>query len=458
MILVGTVASWLVLLALARTQETHLRQIARTALGSLAVTLAPYVERRDIWETWDAVDRFVRGVSEPEFRVVVVTLPDGSVLAASEPRRFPTLEPLPEGWWPEPTAGALALSVDGPRAFVRHGVGPPERTTGAIRAEVDISALLDQRRHVFWALVLSNAALTLAMATGGWLLTRRMLRPLALLGRAVDSLRRGVEPAMPADAEPRSPEFRRLFRRFRAMARAVRERQALLQRLVEEERLAQLGRLASATAHEVNNPLAGLLTVVDTLRRRGDDPAVRAEALDLLERGLFHIRNVVQAMLVTWREDHRTRPLTPRAVDDLAVLIRHEVQRRRIELVWRNELRGVFEVEGGTVRQALLNLLLNACRAAPVGGRVEFGAEAEDGRLRLVVADDGPGLPEKWRRLLEDPRARRPPPAKALGLWTVARLVHRLNADVRVETGRARPEGGTRIVLEIPAQPSRRAA
>lgn len=454
MIVAGSVASWLVLGVLARTQETHLRQLAATALGSVAATLTPYVERRDVWETYDALDRFVRDPTAPRVMAAVVTLPDGTVLAASDPAVFPTLQPLPRGWWPASARDELVFAEDRSRAFVRRALGGV-LASGTIHAELDISELLLQRRHVFWALFLSNAFLTLAMAVGGYALTRRMLRPVAVLTGAVESLREGREPLTPVDDELGSPEFRRLFRRFRVMARAVRERQALLERLIEEERLAQLGRLASATAHEVNNPLAGLLTVVDTLRRRGEDPAIRAAALDLLERGLFHIRNVVQAILVAYKEEDAGRPLTPGAIDDLEVLIRHEVQRKRLELQWHNGLDDAWQTDSGAVRQALLNLLLNACRVSPVGGRVEFRADRMEHALRFTIADSGPGLPAAWRRLLEQPDRAGPPAGRGLGIWTVARLVRKLRGRVHVES---RAEGGTRIVLDLPAQPARQLA
>ena len=98
-----------------------------------------------------------------------------------------------------------------------------------------------------------------------------------------------------------SREFAQLFDRFNAMARALDERESLATHLAEQEKYAVLGKLASGMAHEVNNPLGGLFNALDTFRRHGDDATVRESTLDLLERGLTHIRNVVRSTLVTYR-------------------------------------------------------------------------------------------------------------------------------------------------------------
>ncbi|GBD43201.1 Phosphate regulon sensor protein PhoR [bacterium HR40] len=450
MIAVGTIASWLVLAVLARTQEAHLRQLARTALTSLGASLTPFVERRDVWETFDALDRFVSRREGLPATFAAVVLTDGTVLAASDPRRFPTLEPVPADWRQLWSGEAdLQLADAAPAALARHRLSIDGVPIAEVFAEIDISGLLLERQQVFWALLLSNALLTLLLAAGGYVLVRRMLSPVPQLAQAVEQLRRGGKIEIPADLDRQAPEFRTLFLRFRAMAEAVEERQTLLARLIEEERLAQLGRLASAMAHEVNNPLAGLLTVVDTLKRRGEDGAVRESALELLERGLLGMRNVVRAMLVAYKEEDTGIPLTARALDDLAVLTRHEVQRRRLQLEWSNGLRAAYEIDSGALRQALLNLLLNACRAAPIGGRVVFEAEERPEGLGFVVEDNGPGLPEPFRQLLECPDSAAPPTSRGLGIWTVARLLRRLGARAEVTIG---AEGGTRISIRCPAR------
>ncbi len=444
----GVLASWIVLANLADIQERNLRRLADVTLQTLAASLAAPVERRDIWETFDALDRLTAADSGMPVVAMVVLLPGGEVLAASDPRRFPTLRRLGEPLLLDALQkGGMLFDTARARAVATYRLEEGTEQLGTLLAELDIRALLAERQRATLALVVSNSFLTLVMAGVGYALVRRMLGPLSRLAAAAERLERGEDPGDLLEVRRGSREFRKLFGRFRAMARAVQERETILKRLVEEDRLAQLGRLASAMAHEVNNPLAGLLTVVDTLRRRGEDDGVRRHAVELLERGLLGIRNVVGAMLVAYKEDREAPRLTQRAIDDLRYLVQHEVARKRLALVWDNRLPPVLPVDGGAVRQALLNLLLNACGASPVGGEVRFEAAVEDSVCRFVIADDGGGMPAGMAAILEGAGPPAAPPGRGLGLWTAATLWQRIGGTIKVER---EEEGGTRILLVAP--------
>jgi signal transduction histidine kinase len=216
-------------------------------------------------------------------------------------------------------------------------------------------------------------------------------------------------------------------------------------RLAEEEKYALLGKLASGMAHEVNNPLGGLFTTVDTLARHGADPAVRARSIGFLRRGLSDIRDVVRAGLVTAKGRVGEAALTREDLDDLRHLIRHEVERRGLTLDWQNQLPPDLPVDRTMVRQVALNLLLNACAASPPGGRVSLVAAVADGALALTVRDDGPGLPPAARATLAAVPAA-PPPGGGLGLWTAARLATALGGRIGVGA-----QGhGTALTLIVP--------
>ncbi len=178
------------------------------------------------------------------------------------------------------------------------------------------------------------------------------------------------------------------------------EREVMAARLAERERESVLGRLAATVAHEVRNPLGGMSMALDTVRKFGNDPAVRAKSLALIERGLWSIRDVVGTVLAFHRIPSESRSLTPSDLDDLRVLVEPEAGRRQLRLSWNSEIKESFNVSATETRQIALNLLLNACEASPPGSEIRFQAHVccsseHVGRaaLRFEVEDAGPGLP-----------------------------------------------------------------
>ena len=116
----------------------------------------------------------------------------------------------------------------------------------------------------------------------------------------------------PGMLPPPSSEYGRLLRGYNDLVDALGERDALAARLAERERESVLGRLAATLAHEVRNPLGGMATALDTVRKFGDDRDVRAKGLDLIERGLWSIRDVVGSVLAFHRMPPDSRKLDRR--------------------------------------------------------------------------------------------------------------------------------------------------
>jgi signal transduction histidine kinase len=238
------------------------------------------------------------------------------------------------------------------------------------------------------------------------------------------------------------------------MVERLAERERLQAHLAERERAALLGRLVATVAHEVCNPLAGMLTAIDTARNYGEDRAEREEALDVLERGLRQVEAVVTSALALHRDDGPARPLAASDFEDLRALVGPAARQGQVELDWRVHLPDSFPTHATQLRQAALNLLLNAIAATPPGGRVALEAQPvpEGGHLLLAITDSGPGLPlDAQRRLLGAPEAAAEGGAAdpGLGLDVVRHLAGRLGARLAVDASGA--GGGTRVLLWLPA-------
>jgi signal transduction histidine kinase len=451
MVAVGVVLSNQVLVRLTQTQERHLQELTGAYLDGLSSSIVTLVLHDDIWEIFDQLDRARSGYVGLSAVNTIVATPAGIILAASDPRRFPTQEHIPvalEGRFHD--GSDLTLDESEGRAFTRRAMAYQGRPLGWIYAEIDIGHLLAERREVLVALIFTNAVLTFLFAGCGYLVVRRMIRPIGILADHLDSGRGGQIEAIPdAEVGSRHSEFGRLFHRYNAMVDALNQREELAAHLAKEEKMASLGRLASGMAHEINNPLGGMFNAIDTLDRHGADPAVRGTALAIVKRGLVGIRDVVRATLVTYKSSESDRDLRPSDLDDLRFLVRQEITRRNLNLAWRNDLPDTLALPAGPVRQAVLNLLLNACAASPAAGQVEFEAFARDGVLVVLVSDEGPGIPREVAAILESEGHAAAPPieGRGLGAWMVSRLMTDLGGRARATTGEG---GGTQIEITLP--------
>jgi two-component system NtrC family sensor kinase len=324
---------------------------------------------------------------------------------------------------------------------------------------------------------------------GGYLVHRLVIRPLRQLAAEADTLARGTVPAELPGYESR--ELATLAGRYRGMAEELLDAQS---HMVRVEKLAGIGRLAAGVAHEIRNPLGALGTYVDVLRRRGSDPAVTGE----MHTAIGRIDRIVQGLLDYARPGAASSRASA-AQADLNAAVRTAVDflvaqgmLREVALDLRLEP-GPIAVRGEPhgLEQVVINLLMNAAQASP-GGRLAVatmrhdfeprhgatrraGSElngagsngAEHGRRRwaarprrpdlepgtrgamLLVADDGPGVPEADRERIFDPffTTKEPGEGTGLGLAIVARTVHEAGGVVWVDRAR---EGGAVFKVFLP--------
>lgn len=442
-----------VLTRLAQLQRDHLSSLAEAYLDGLSSSLLPAVLRDDIWEAFDALDRSRQLYASLRPIETIVTRPDGTVIAGTDPEHAPAMSLLPGTMRAQFGADGIAINPDGTRAFLRRELVHQNRSVGTIYAVLDIAHLLAERRSVLWTLIATNTVLALLFAGLGYLAVNRMVRPVRILADHLEEGLKAQPRAISPDEFPdKGSPFSQLFTSYNALVSAERDREALALRLAEEEKIASLGRLASGMAHEINNPLGGLLNAIDTLRKHGDKPVVRTSSLSLIERGLFGIRDVVQAALATYRPDQPARSLTAQDLDDVRLLLGPELRRRRQSIEWRADFALLPSLPGTPVRQAVLNLLLNASAASGEGGRISFTARHSAGELRIEVGDSGPGMPEDAAAILTGEASyamlRN---GRGLGLSMVRRLMEELGGTIEVTQSQL---GGAEIRLLLPVRDS----
>ncbi|WP_242343168.1 sensor histidine kinase [Anaeromyxobacter terrae] len=251
-----------------------------------------------------------------------------------------------------------------------------------------------------------------------------------------------------------------------SLERQVQERTAALSaaqdQLVRNEKLSSLGKLSASIAHEINNPLAGILTfaklIVRTLEAGvPDEPTRRAliKHLHLVERETERCSAIVRNLLDFARE----RPLAVKdvnvneVVDEALQLLANQIHIQGITLEKRLGDVPVVAADFGQLRQACVNVVMNACEAMGRGGRLEIeSALVEGGRwVELSFADTGPGIAPEHLSKIFDPFFTTKERGTGLGLSVVYGIVERHGGKVELESEVGK---GTRIALRIPPRPA----
>lgn len=446
MIIVGVLLSHQVVIKLGERQVQALDDLSRSYLDGLASAIGPSVLREDNWEVFDAIERAQAGYRTLRPIETVVTNSDDRVIAASDPRQHP-IGASYDGTSP---ADRIEFDPSGEEASVSRALAYPGRTAGTIYARFDTRHLASDRRSVAIALALTNGLLVLAFAAAGWLLTRRMLEPVRILSDHLGTAKHSAAEIPDATIAVAHGEFGELFRSYNELVRSMNEREDLARRLATERRISSLGRLASSVAHEINNPLGGLFNAVATLRSHGHLPSVQQNSIGLLDRGLQAIRDTVRTTLSAYRSDRDARAFEPRDLEDLALLSAPEAARKGVSVRIHGSVASApaLRLPSTPIRQVILNLLLNAIAATPPRGGVSLEATVEDDSLRIVVRDQGDGMPTWAVAALTDSTPFPPPDRSGLGLWAASRFVADMHGTVSVLTPCG---GGTVIDVRIPS-------
>lgn len=212
------------------------------------------------------------------------------------------------------------------------------------------------------------------------------------------------------------------------------------------EKLVALGRISAGVAHEVNNPLAGLLNCIDTLRQHPNDKELIDRYLPVIDQGLHRIKDIVHNLLVGLKNEDSDEMINIQQVDKLHDLILAEIGGRDIKIYWNNTADRDTCIPGKT-EQIICNLLKNAVEIIPENGTIDFNMYQEGRRLVIKVSDNGPGVASNIRNQLFDPFFTTKPNGTGLGLWVVYRLVQNMQGIIEVESELGK---GTTFLIELP--------
>ena len=299
---------------------------------------------------------------------------------------------------------------------------PGERVIGAMYVGLLQAPFAHQRNvisGVVLTLVIGATLASLVLLVFATELVLRPIRHVVVMAQRIIggdlSARVGIQPP---------GEMGVLCRAVDSMAHAVEERQELLkqatrQQIGRSEQLASVGRLAAGVAHEINNPLTGVLAFADLMRDKPNMDAQDREDLELIMRETKRAREIVKGLLDFARETPQVK--TQLNINDLVrqttLLLGKRDAFQNIQLV-ESLTERLPEVHGdkNQLQQVLVNLSLNACEAMSQGGTLLLATSRADGRIVIEVTDTGCGIRREHLDKVFEPFFTTKPVGKGTGL------------------------------------------
>lgn len=464
-LVVGGYASWRVLQATERELQERAKGVARTLAAQV---LDPVLTENQLTlveilrqATKTEPDVRYAFVASSRGRVLAHTFEDGfpvALLEAAVPRlsspAVPGAEADPPPAQPSPNSVRFDSS-EGPLLDV--AVPLFEGQLGWLHVGFSRRQVVAEGRRVTVVLV---GAFAVALGLMLWMaraIGRRVGAPLAELGRVASRVPSGG--VLPEDFHVEgTAEVRELAQAFATMVADLRqleaEREATARKMSSTERLAAVGELAAGLAHEVINPLDG---VIECVRHLSADPEQSERAkrfLPLARDGLTRIERVMRQMLAFARTPGPAA-VEPCQVGELvrgvAGLVQGRLAKRGVELSWAVAGDCSCLCDRQSVEQALLNLILNASDAIEgrPGAKMRLGGQCDDRWVRLTVEDNGPGVPGELREKIFEPffTTKEPGRGTGLGLTVSRQNLRHCGGDIVLDGS---PLGGACFVMLLP--------
>lgn len=356
------------------------------------------------------------------------------------------------------TARVVSATIDGTRSLVV--AAPIAPTNWVLVSVLPLQVALAPLARLRDTAIVGALALIILIVVIGIFAARSVTAPLHDLGVAARNL--GRAGSYSPIAQQRADEVGELVGAFNRMAQDLEESRRNIDRFHAEElaraqQLATVGELASGVAHEIRNPVTGVLGALDLALRKLSTSDPLQPLLEEARRQLKRIEATTAQLL------RYARPPEPREVVVDANLLADratqvvEGQARAAGITLNSEPARVpvpVNVDPELLVQVLVNLMLNGIQAMPTGGHVTVWVNRRTPEVWIGVRDTGPGVPREQRAEIFRPFYTTKHQGTGLGLPISQQIVTRHGGTLRLEDT---PGGGATFVVALPLAGDREA-
>ena len=196
-----------------------------------------------------------------------------------------------------------------------------------------------------------------------------------------------------------------IFKDLREMISVKRKLKETQDQLLQAEKLAAMGRLTSQIAHELNNPLYGIMNTLELLKAEIPETSKRRRLLDMSLSEIVRLSVMLKNMLTFSRPEEEARKDVDMNsfIEGIMMLMEKQLKEADIRLV--TEFDGkipTVKISPNQMRQVILNIVKNAIEAMPRGGTLTLSTRCDDGTLKIAVQDTGLGMTDEVRQKIFD--------------------------------------------------------
>jgi two-component system NtrC family sensor kinase len=243
-----------------------------------------------------------------------------------------------------------------------------------------------------------------------------------------------------------------IFKDLRERLRMERDLQAAREALLQSEKLAAMGRLTSQIAHELNNPIYGIMNTLELLKTEIPPESKRRRILELSLSETERLSEMLRNMLSFSKPEEETRKKinVNELLEGILLMMEKQMKEANVKVVTRFKPE-IPEIMASTnqMRQVILNLFKNAKEAMPRGGTLTVRTEKEDTKVLIRIQDTGAGIPEEIRNKIFEAffTTKQKVKGVGLGLSVCYGIIKDHGGEIRVDSKEGR---GTTFTISLP--------